>query len=42
VPLGRVGEPSDIASTVAFLCSTAAEACVGQILQPNGGTTTAR
>jgi NAD(P)-dependent dehydrogenase (short-subunit alcohol dehydrogenase family) len=42
VPLGRVGEPADIASTVAFLCSTAAEALVGQIVQPNGGTTTAR
>ena len=42
VPLRRVGEPEDIASAVAFLLSTGAEALVGQIIQPNGGTTTTR
>jgi NAD(P)-dependent dehydrogenase (short-subunit alcohol dehydrogenase family) len=39
IPLGRVGRPEEIAETVAFLCSDAAIALVGQILQPNGGTT---
>jgi NAD(P)-dependent dehydrogenase (short-subunit alcohol dehydrogenase family) len=39
IPLGRVGRPEDIAETVAFLCSREAIALVGQVLQPNGGTT---
>jgi NAD(P)-dependent dehydrogenase (short-subunit alcohol dehydrogenase family) len=39
VPLGRVGSPDDIAEVVAFLCSEPAIALVGQVLQPNGGTT---
>jgi NAD(P)-dependent dehydrogenase (short-subunit alcohol dehydrogenase family) len=39
IPLGRVGRPEDIASVVSFLCSEAAIALVGQVLQPNGGTT---
>ena len=39
VPLGRVGRPEDIAAVVSFLCSDAAIALVGQVLQPNGGTT---
>jgi NAD(P)-dependent dehydrogenase (short-subunit alcohol dehydrogenase family) len=34
-----VGRPEDIAATVAFLVSPPAAAFVGQILQPNGGTT---
>jgi NAD(P)-dependent dehydrogenase (short-subunit alcohol dehydrogenase family) len=41
IPLGRVGRPEDIAEVVAFLCSEAAIALVGQVLQPNGGTTRA-
>jgi NAD(P)-dependent dehydrogenase (short-subunit alcohol dehydrogenase family) len=41
IPLGRVGRPEDIAETVAFLCSEAAIALVGQVVQPNGGTTRA-
>ena len=39
IPLGRVGMPEEIAATVAFLCSTNAEAFVGQVLHPNGGST---
>jgi 2-hydroxycyclohexanecarboxyl-CoA dehydrogenase len=39
VPLGRIGRPSDIAATVAFLLSSAAGAFVGQVLGPNGGST---
>ncbi len=39
IPLGRVGLPEEIAATVAFLCSTNAEAFVGQVLHPNGGST---
>jgi NAD(P)-dependent dehydrogenase (short-subunit alcohol dehydrogenase family) len=41
IPLGRVGRPEDIAEVVAFLCGEAAIALVGQVLQPNGGTTRA-
>lgn len=39
VPLGRVGTPDDIAEVVSFLCGEAAIALVGQVVQPNGGTT---
>jgi NAD(P)-dependent dehydrogenase (short-subunit alcohol dehydrogenase family) len=39
IPLGRVGSPDDVAEVVAFLCGEAAIALVGQVLQPNGGTT---
>jgi NAD(P)-dependent dehydrogenase (short-subunit alcohol dehydrogenase family) len=38
-PLGRIGRPEEIAALAAFLCSDGAGAFVGQILQPNGGTT---
>lgn len=40
VPLGRIGLPTDVAAVTAFLLSEAAGALVGQILSPNGGTTT--
>jgi NAD(P)-dependent dehydrogenase (short-subunit alcohol dehydrogenase family) len=40
-PIGRIGTPEEIAATVAFLASDRASAFVGQVLQPNGGTTTA-
>ncbi|MFC3575025.1 SDR family NAD(P)-dependent oxidoreductase [Streptomyces yaanensis] len=36
-PLGRVGEPEDIAHTVLHLASDAASFTTGQILRPNGG-----
>ena len=40
-PLRRIASPEEIAWTVAFLASPAAAYYTGQVLQPNGGTTTA-
>lgn len=37
LPLGRFGEPEEVAVTVAFLCSPAASLFVGQTLGPNSG-----
>ena len=37
LPLGRFGEPHEVAATVAFLCSPAASLFVGQTLGPNSG-----
>jgi len=36
-PIGRAGQPSDIAGTVAFLCSTDADFITGHIIDVNGG-----
>jgi len=36
-PIGRAGQPSDIAGTVAFLCSTDADFITGHIVDVNGG-----
>jgi NAD(P)-dependent dehydrogenase (short-subunit alcohol dehydrogenase family) len=36
-PLGRVGEPDDVAHTVLHLASDASAFTTGQILRPNGG-----
>ncbi|MFJ6570518.1 SDR family NAD(P)-dependent oxidoreductase [Streptomyces sp. NPDC091292] len=36
-PLGRVGEPGDIAHAVLYLASDASAFTTGQILRPNGG-----
>jgi NAD(P)-dependent dehydrogenase (short-subunit alcohol dehydrogenase family) len=38
-PSGRIGRPEDIAATVAFLARERSAAVVGQVVQPNGGTT---
>jgi 3-oxoacyl-[acyl-carrier protein] reductase len=37
LPLGRFGEPEDVAATVAFLASEDAAVYVGQTLGPNSG-----
>jgi 3-oxoacyl-[acyl-carrier protein] reductase len=36
-PLGRLGQPDDIASVVAFLASDEARWVTGQIVDANGG-----
>jgi 2-hydroxycyclohexanecarboxyl-CoA dehydrogenase len=38
-PIGRIGRTEEMAALAAFLASDGAGAFVGQILQPNGGTT---
>jgi NAD(P)-dependent dehydrogenase (short-subunit alcohol dehydrogenase family) len=38
VPLGRVGQPEEVASCYVFLASNDASYMTGQILHPNGGT----
>ncbi len=38
-PLGKIGRPEDIAATVSFLARSRSAAMVGQVIQPNGGTT---
>jgi 3-oxoacyl-[acyl-carrier protein] reductase len=37
LPLGRFGEPEEVAATVAFLCSEEASLFVGQTIGPNSG-----
>lgn len=37
IPLGRLGEPEDIASLVVFLCSEAASYITGQVIVVDGG-----
>jgi 3-oxoacyl-[acyl-carrier protein] reductase len=37
IPLGRLGDPSDIAETVAFLASPAARYITGQVISVDGG-----
>lgn len=39
IPAGRIGNPEEIAATVAFLAAGKSAALVGQVLQPNGGST---
>ena len=37
LPLGRFGEPEEVAAAVAFLCSDEASLFVGQTIGPNSG-----
>ena len=37
IPLGRVGQPADVADTVLFLCSDLAAYITGQVIHVNGG-----
>lgn len=37
IPMGRKGQPSDIAAAAAFLCSDDASYMTGEILHPDGG-----
>lgn len=37
IPLGRIGDPTDVANAVRFLCSPAAAYITGQVLRVNGG-----
>jgi 3-oxoacyl-[acyl-carrier protein] reductase len=37
LPLGRFGEPDEVAATVSFLASAEASLYVGQTLGPNSG-----
>ena len=37
IPLGRLGEPEEIANLITFLASESADYITGQIISPNGG-----
>jgi 3-oxoacyl-[acyl-carrier protein] reductase len=37
IPVGRLGEPDDVAAAVAFLCSGHASYITGEVLVLNGG-----
>jgi 3-oxoacyl-[acyl-carrier protein] reductase len=37
IPLGRLGEPEEVAALVAFLCSDAAGYITGETVHINGG-----
>ncbi len=39
MPLGRLGEPEDVAWPIAFLCTAAADYITGQTLMVDGGWT---
>ena len=40
-PIGRFGEPSDIAAAALYLASDDSKFMIGQVISPNGGWTTA-
>jgi 3-oxoacyl-[acyl-carrier protein] reductase len=37
IPLGRFGEPSEIAGVILFLCSDLASYVTGQVIHASGG-----
>ena len=37
IPVGRVGEPDDVAACVAFLCSDSSSYITGEVIDVNGG-----
>ena len=37
IPLGRAGEPEDVAAAVSFFCSPDAGFVAGQVLEVHGG-----
>jgi 3-oxoacyl-[acyl-carrier protein] reductase len=39
VPMGRMGNPEDVAKVVAFLCSKDADYITGQVIAVDGGMT---
>jgi NAD(P)-dependent dehydrogenase (short-subunit alcohol dehydrogenase family) len=39
IPLGRLGEPADLAGALLFLCSPASDFCTGQVIYVDGGYT---
>lgn len=39
LPLGRLGEPADLAGPLLFLCSAASDFMTGQVIRPDGGYT---
>jgi NAD(P)-dependent dehydrogenase (short-subunit alcohol dehydrogenase family) len=39
VPIGRLGEPADLAGPLLFLCSRASDFYTGHILYADGGYT---
>jgi NAD(P)-dependent dehydrogenase (short-subunit alcohol dehydrogenase family) len=41
IPLKRLGDPGDVARTVAWLCSTAANFITGAVIPIDGGKTIA-
>jgi len=39
LPMGRIAEPEEVASMVAFLCMPAASYMTGQVIYVDGGRT---
>ena len=37
IPLGRLGEPADVAKVVTFLCSDLSDYITGQVINVDGG-----